>query len=366
MLEGQGQASLFYKRFDSCAHQITWSPWSGEVLGAIRRLGHCDVGVVLSQGFMMELGVVPHVHYLGVHLVSLTVLVPAGRGPRPLPLAAVTAEFSAELWAGTALALAAVSLALAAAWWCSDRGALAAALQAGALHAVAPLLAQAPPAAAAHSPRPLYAVWLLASVVLVAAYQGLLLSELTRPPTDIDSPEQLARSGLDVLLPVGLWNVGLDLLPPALRRRARFVERPDLGAALHRVVEDQDAALIVFGPQLATLMESQRAARGTREFTLHSFELPFEIMGAFALASTGSPLAAPFQDHMLRAQEAGLFQQAITGSTDVLSPGVSADWVHPLSLDEVLPAFVLLAAGQCAAGVVFLLEVLWHRLQLGH
>ncbi|KAK3917390.1 Glutamate receptor ionotropic, delta-2 [Frankliniella fusca] len=346
------------------AQGVKWSPWPGAMVSAVQRLDHCDVGAVLTLGFLPELEVVPHVLVMGTNLVPPTVLVPAGRGARPLPLAAVTAEFSVELWAGTALALAAVSLALAAAWWCSGRGALAAALQAGALHAVAPLLAQAPPGATAH--RPLYAVWLLASVVLAAAYQGLLLSELTRPPADIGSLEQLESSGLDVLVPSGFWNIERNVLTPALRRRVRFVRRQDLGAALHRVVEDQDAALIVYRSQLATVMELQRAARGTPKSALHSFELPYKSMIAFGFASTGSPLAAHIQDSILRVEAAGLFEQPITGSTDVLSPGVSADWIDPLSLDEVLPAFVLLAAGQCAAGVVFLLEVLWHRLQLGH
>ncbi|KAK3917382.1 putative glutamate receptor [Frankliniella fusca] len=340
---------------------ISWSSWPGKVLDAQLRLDHCDVAMLVTLG-VLDMEVSSHVHYVGPVPMRVTVLVPAGRGPRPLPLAAVTAEFSAELWAGTALALAAVSLALAAAWWCSGRGALAAALQAGALHAVAPLLAQAPPGATAH--RPLYAVWLLASVVLAAAYQGLLLSELTRPPADIDSLEQLERSGLDVLLAHDLDRFATDFTSPALRPRVHRVESHEVAGALQRVAERQDAALIVRRTLLLSV--ELRRLSGEQRRRLHAFELPIHRLMAFALASTGSPMIEPVQRAILRAHEADLFRMYLERSArDLEAAGAApAGWTRPLTLAEVTPALVLLAAGHCAAALVLLLEVLVHRLQL--
>ncbi|KAE8751735.1 Ionotropic receptor 105, partial [Frankliniella occidentalis] len=107
-----------------------------------------------------------------IFMSPIVVVVPAGAGPRLNVLQAVTAEFSAELWIATALALLFMTAAMAVAWTTLGRPPLTA-LAVALLQTLAPLLAQSPPGRTAH--RPLSAVWLLMSVVLAAAYQGLLL-----------------------------------------------------------------------------------------------------------------------------------------------------------------------------------------------
>ncbi|KAE8751595.1 Ionotropic receptor 154, partial [Frankliniella occidentalis] len=174
-------------------------------------------------------------------MYPVTVYVPAGLGPAVNPLDAVLVEFSPAVWLGTALA----ALFTAAALACTlhrDRGAAL-------LLALAPLLAQAPgtPPPAGRALRPLLGVWLLVCVVLVAAYQGLLLGQLStaRPRGEINNLRALEDSGLPVYITwnvVGLTGTVWDLFTDNLRDNLRITR--EMKQTLHHVAVQRNCALI--------------------------------------------------------------------------------------------------------------------------
>ncbi|KAK3925059.1 Beta-1,2-xylosyltransferease XAX1 [Frankliniella fusca] len=301
----------------------------------------------------------PHLTFGDVTIKGTMVVVPSGIARVPQPLRAVTAEFSGHLWAATAAGLLAVVLAMAGAWVCRGRAPLPA-LAAAALEATAPLLAQPPPARPAH--RPLTAVWLLMTVVIAAAYQGLLLRELTAPAREINSLEDLERSGLDVRVSTVLQQREDSLLTPALRGRARYFSKRQLPSLLHHVTDGRNAAVVLTRNVMNMAFLAQHARR--RPKGMHMFDLPVRSMQASGLFTKGSPLQEGFISIDLRAKGAGIKQRfwkmlvdAIHGSNRDPSSGV----IRALSLRQLLPAFILLGAGHCLAALVLAVEVLVHR-----
>ncbi|KAE8748218.1 Ionotropic receptor 222 [Frankliniella occidentalis] len=304
-----------------------------------------------------------HISSEWVVWTPVLVAVPAGRGPRATLLQAVTAEFSAELWIALAAAFLAMTLALAAASACLGRPRLAA-LAVALLQTLAPLLGQSPHGRPAH--RPLSAVWLLMSVVLAAAYQGLLLREITAPPTDINSLEQLAQSGLEVHvsenLPIGSSAADFAVLR---KDRIHYIPRHRVRDVLRRVLDAQDAALIC---DLTFSMASRIVDLPLKERQrLHLFTLSAAHLRSYAAASTGSPLQRRLRTLYSRVQAsfspgtaegAGLTASSLRHSAPCRT--------RPLSLAHLLPAFVLLAVGHCVlSALAFALEVLCHRFSVG-
>ncbi|KAE8751741.1 Ionotropic receptor 111, partial [Frankliniella occidentalis] len=155
--------------------ELTWKP---NIMVLIDHITNCSLNAALLN-YPVKVRIASHIEFDSLLMAPIIVVVPVGSAVRLNVLQAVTAEFSAELWVATALALLFMTAAAAVAWTTLGRPPLAA-LAAASLQTLAPLLAQSPPGRTAH--RPLSAVWLLMSVVLAAAYQGLLLRELTAPP----------------------------------------------------------------------------------------------------------------------------------------------------------------------------------------
>ncbi|KAK3917462.1 Integrin alpha-8 [Frankliniella fusca] len=291
-------------------------------------------------------------------LHQIMAIVPAGLGPVVNPLSAVALEFSPAVWLGTALA----ALGTAAALACTLRRDRGAAL----LLALAPLLAQPPPPPPrppGPALRPLLGAWLLVCVVLAAAYQGLLLGMLSsaRPRGEIDSLQALKDSGLSIHLTWGveIYMQDSDLLADVMERGTMlyFFNVPDflLNMALHK-----NSALIV--PYDRNVQRFVNTLSITNR-KLHTFPLDLRYMKIVAFATSGSPLVGPITTTYRRLEAGGLLEHW----ENVLDePGFRARARHleslpiaaPLTLNNMKPAFVVLAAGLALAGLVFAIEQL--------
>ncbi|KAK3925474.1 Glutamate receptor ionotropic, kainate 1 [Frankliniella fusca] len=290
-------------------------------------------------------------------LHHIIVIVPAGLGPVVNPLSAVALEFSPAVWLCTALA--ALGTVAALAWALRrDRGAAL-------LLALGPLLGQAPPPppAASRSLHPLLGAWLLVCVVLVAAYQGLLLGMLSsaRPRGEIDSLQALKDSGLSIHLTWGVQSgmQGSDLLAELMDKGnvVSISSIPDflLNMALHK-----NSALIV---PYDRNVQRRVNTLNIPDRKLHTFPLGWQLIRMIAWATRGSPLAGPIATTYRRLEAGGLLQH---WETVMDEPGLRARARHlvslplasPLTLDNMKPAFVVLAAGLALAGLVFAIEQL--------
>ncbi|KAK3925368.1 Heat-inducible transcription repressor [Frankliniella fusca] len=289
---------------------------------------------------------------------QIMAVVPAGLGPVVNPLSAVALEFSPAVWYGTALA----ALGTAAALACTLRRDRGAAL----LLALAPLLAQPPPPPPRPpSPalRPLLGAWLLVCVVLVAAYQGLLLGMLSsaRPRGEIDSLQALKDSGLSIHFPRSIVRCmqGSDLLAE-LMERGIMLEPSNFSDHLLNMALHKNSALIVYYDRNVQRLVNTLSIPDRK---LHTFPLGFQFIKIIAWATRGSPLAGPIATTHGRLEAGGLLQH---WETVLDEPGlrararslVSLPLAAPLTLDNMKPAFVVLAAGLALAGLVFAIEQL--------
>ncbi|KAE8751711.1 Ionotropic receptor 119, partial [Frankliniella occidentalis] len=233
-----------------------------------RVLERCGVALCF-MGRAVPVFDTPHVRFASFRIRPTIAVVPAGAGLRLSPLRAVTAEFSVELWVATALALLFMTAAAAVAWTTLGRPPLAA-LAAASLQTLAPLLAQSPPGRTAH--RPLSAVWLLMSVVLAAAYQGLLLRELTSPPPEINSLEQLEQSGLDIYADSTLRVLHHIRSKSRRVHRENYLRKREIPDALENVAYRGNSAVLCFADSYCNYVASQASSGPWRR--LHSFTVP--------------------------------------------------------------------------------------------
>ncbi|KAK3917342.1 Triosephosphate isomerase [Frankliniella fusca] len=347
--------------------RLTWI--HDNVSSLVLHMDNCSLGAILmplSSSLSTERN---HYGHGGYRMTALAAVVPAGLGsPRPRLLQAVTAEFSVTLWIATALAQVSMTAATAVAWVCAGRPPLAA-LAATGLQTLAPLLGQPPPGAPAH--RQLAAVWLLMSVVIAAAYQGLLLRELSSAATsDIDSLEQLNRTGMDVYVPDTYFGGVYDLvwsICPGLQKRLKAFKRNTFADILEQVTAERNtAALFHLGGPEHFMME--QLSRGSPKL-LHLFPVPnFTVVLAEARFTKGSPVGAEAELILNRAQEGGLTShyydvmklhifRYLRQSRNESSTGLA----RPLTLEQMQPAFLVLAVGYGLSGLVLVGELLWHK-----
>ncbi|KAK3917353.1 Cyclin-T1 [Frankliniella fusca] len=282
----------------------------------------------------------------------IVVVVPAGQGAVVNPLSAVLLEFSPAMWYGTALA----ALGTAAALACTLRRDRGAAL----LLALAPLLAQPPPPPPAASPalRPLLTVWLLVCLVLVAAYQGLLLGMLSsaRPRGEIDSLEALEVSGLPVFASFEAFHAIRDTLPGSLRSRIDIRNAFDhtFRELVHeRIVHARNAAAITF---LDSLPKQRLETWALHEKKIHEFQIGSGFPRVLAVWQRGSDLGNIITKVMRRIWQAGLklHSQRLDKHGELLEIR-KGSWARPrpLTLSTMLPAFLFLAGGLTLAAFVF-------------
>ncbi|KAK3925013.1 Replication factor A 51 kDa subunit [Frankliniella fusca] len=284
----------------------------------------------------------------------VSIVVPAGLGPAPFVLAAITLEFSPTVWWSTALAALCTAAALACALR-RDRGAAP-------LLALAPLLAQAPPPPPGPGPglRPLLGAWLLVCVVLAAAYQGLLLGRLLhrRPRGEIDNMRALEESGLPVYTTSEVFIAVEGSLPKSIRDRV-LVWR-------HGLPEDhiyQEVALarrcaIIVGSD-TPIWEDLLDMLVPRKL-VHFFELTQSTQMVVGLTHRGSPLHAAIVDRIARIRDSGLLlhRQMLRTAQRSWATERSRETVRPeLGLRHMYPAFLVLLGGLGSAAVAFVAEL---------
>ncbi|KAE8751714.1 Ionotropic receptor 116 [Frankliniella occidentalis] len=312
----------------------------------------------------------PNVRFAGLGIMPTIAIVPAGAGLRLSPLRAVTAEFSAELWVATALALLFMTAALAVAWTTLGRPPLSA-LAVALLQALAPLLAQSPPGRTAH--RPLSAVWLLMSVVLAAAYQGLLLRELTSPPPEISSLDQLLQSGMDVYADSTLQILHYVRSKDERLPKENYLPKREIPEAVQNVAVRRNSAVLCFADAYCKYVASQAAqARSGPWRRLHSFTVPgSHYLTGEVVYSSKSPLAGPVRRVIWAARSGGLILHRDDAVRSIrrlraYAGNDTADdtRTQPLCMSHMMPAYCLLAVGLTLGVLVFALEVLsdaWSR-----
>ncbi|KAE8749485.1 Ionotropic receptor 137 [Frankliniella occidentalis] len=296
---------------------------------------------------------------------AVQVVVPAGMDPHATLLQAVTNEFSPWLWCATAITLLGVALATALATVAVLGRPLASALANAPLQTLAPLLVQAPPGRTAH--RPLSAVWLLMSVVLAAAYQGLLLRELTTPPGEINSLEQLEQSRLDIQMNYELLSYASAILPESVRSRVRYIPPQKLASAVRTAAEERSTAVILqMGLASRLLVSSYQAARPKK---LHSFRVGVPYLSARVGYTAGWPLRGRLERFAQLIGEHGLYQQLDNAMAvhnrvnlhptceEVNEGGLT----RALSLRQLRPAFLLLAYCYGVSAAVLVCEIIYHK-----
>ncbi|KAE8741691.1 Ionotropic receptor 145 [Frankliniella occidentalis] len=316
----------------------------------------CRWDAVLFHYRILTVSDIEVVHNYLSEKIDVVVLVPAGLGPAVNPLDAVLVEFSPAVWMSTALA----ALSTAAALACTLRRDRGAAL----LLALAPLLAQAPgtPPPAGRALRPLLGVWLLVCVVLVAAYQGLLLGKLStaQPHGEINSLQDLEASGLPVYAQWATFQRVSDILSDNLRNQLKVNHNVDVRKLISKdVVRDRKAAIIMFLDHSARRL-LQTWLVPTK--MLHYFPIDHLNVIVMGMWTRGSPLGPVVTKVSRRAEQAGLHihhharkdakeRLARERRLRALRPA------HPLTLRQMLPAYVFLIAGLVLAGAAFVGEV---------
>ncbi|KAJ1526438.1 hypothetical protein ONE63_009572 [Megalurothrips usitatus] len=274
------------------------------------------------------------------------VVVPSGMGSQHAHLLRLGEAFRPPLWCATA----ASALSVATALWLL-RGARGAVLQ-----TLAPLLAQPRPGVRDRRLQPLFGAWLLASLVVNAAFQGQLLSVLTVPGPrgEIDSVEQLEASSLTLLVRPLLYMVHVRMRvrrEPLSTTELRLVE----SVAAHR-----NAATLIDEDLLRALRPVLAGRR------LHSFPMPLQrTLRALFFTSRGSPLERPLRRLLGRLHAAGLMDHWKRRHRLLQShrPPAEPAEVHEgsLNLRHVCPAFAVVAVGIGAAIGTFALESVWAR-----
>ncbi|KAE8744079.1 Ionotropic receptor 132 [Frankliniella occidentalis] len=339
---------------------VEWIEKGEDAVDGLETLRCCALSAAVSFR-AATVHISPEVSYAFFVMIPVQVVVPAGLNQTPL-LQAVTDEFSAELWCATVVAVLGVAMATTLATRAILGLPLPSALNTALLQTLAPLLSQPPPGRTAH--RPLAAVWLLMSVVIAAAYQGLLLKELTTPPGEINTLEQLEQSGLDCRMSRDLYQVDKFYLTEALRSRLTYVRLADLDAVVRDVADGRNSALIIRKDTISEILLSPYLKSSPPR--LHSFETGNEYLGAYFKYTSGSPLQRPVVKFSLLAREHGIdlhMTQIIENKKSVDSRGGPDDehLTRPLSLAQVLPAFLLLADGFVVAALVLAVEIVYHR-----
>ncbi|KAE8736619.1 Ionotropic receptor 181 [Frankliniella occidentalis] len=314
-------------------------------------LEECTLAAVITDGVFLDLDRLTEISFLpDLELAEFAVIVPAGYGASVSVLDAVTVEFSPALWLATGLAILSTVVVFA----CAPRQDVSGAV----LQALAPMLGQAPPPPA--PPRPTLAAWLLACVVLTAAYQGLLLRKLSSavPQRDLESLQDLEDSGLPLKAVGNLART--NVLTDNLNARVQHVFFSETKTVIDTIATTRNCALLVFhNRHTRSFMRPHMMPR-----RLHVIRLSYFHFNIIAVTTKGSPLERPLARAQVRAEAAGLLARWRRAEyereyQDDVKRLASLRGPRPLTLWHLLPAFVVLGVGQVAGVVVCTLEVLW-------
>ncbi|KAE8749434.1 Ionotropic receptor 183, partial [Frankliniella occidentalis] len=329
----------------SVNYQLTWTSHS-----IILALKECTLGAFLSdEEFFTRDETSDFSFLLDMKMAGFIVIVPAGYGASVGVLDAVTVEFSQALWLATALATLCTVLVLKFALRQDASGAV--------LQALAPMLGQSPPPPA--PPRPMLAAWLLACVVLTAAYQGLLLGRLSSavPRRDLESLQDLEDSGLPVKARADLaYN---NMLTDNLNARTELVPKSEIKTVIDTIATARDCALLA--------VNNRHTYSSMRPYILpkklHAIRLSYSHVEILAVTTKGSPLEGPLATAQGRVEAAGLLARWRRAEyereyRDDAKRLVSLRGPKSMTLWHLQPAFVVLGAGHMAGVVAFALEAM--------
>ncbi|KAK3919495.1 hypothetical protein KUF71_008622, partial [Frankliniella fusca] len=295
------------------------------------------------------------------------VVVPAGRGCSRGLLHPLTNEFSSGVMHLLALTIVCVATAL----YLIRGGPLEVVL----LQTLSPPLVQSMRVRDKRlSLRLLLGCWMLLSVVLNAAYEGKLLSELSvAKPADEMDLEQLTESDLKILMTDRFFFQFYGDVPPLSSRRGRgMLYKPHFNytAALPSLAERRKSAILM-NNEWRTLVEPYTLPPNR---TLHIFDLPTPYQYSAFITNIGSPLEEPFRKYLGRLHASGLVHfwhlQAFAELAQVLgATAQSAKGQHgynpdlhakrpptPLGMVNLFPAFVVLMSGLAVAVAALLVE----------
>ncbi|KAE8746454.1 Ionotropic receptor 207 [Frankliniella occidentalis] len=319
--------------------------WNSSVFLALKE---CTLAALLSDELFFSQNEVGESSFIpDTKMAEFAVIVPAGYGATVGVLDAVTVEFSPALWLATALA----TLSTVVVFACARRQDVSGAV----LRALAPMLGQAPPPPA--PPRPMLAAWLLACVVLTAAYQGLLLGKLfsAAPRRELNSLKDLEDSGLPLK---SRGNLGhSNLLTDNLNARIQSVRYSEIKTVIDTIATARNCALVTFyNRHTYSYMRPHMMPKKVHFFRLSSFHF-----NMIAVTTKGSPLEGPIATVQGRVEAAGLLARWRSAEYEREHQEdskrlLSLRGPKSMTLWHLQPAFVVLGAGHTAAVVAFALE----------
>lgn len=217
-----------------------------------------------------------------------------------------------------------------------------------AMNALAPLLSASPRGLTARQ-RPLAGSWMMVCVVLVAAYQGKLLSKLTKadPVEEINSFQDLVESNLSVLEWDALFTASL---PPELLPRVVYAHVP-LERELEMIAENRNVSRLYNANIRRGL-----TAYLVPEKRLHVVSVPTQLCHSMFMTAKSSPYEKPLRRIIGRVYASGIMDhwQAFAGLRIARprwhSRELALGWRHVQAL------FVVWAAGLAVALAVFAAE----------
>ncbi|KAE8737234.1 Ionotropic receptor 234 [Frankliniella occidentalis] len=259
---------------------------------------------------------------------------------------ALVVEFPPVMWGLTLLGALGVAAALA----CSPAAAPTL------LRAVAPLLGQ--PLPGRDTRHPLLAVWLLATVIIVAAYQSQLLKMMRRPHrSDINSVEEVWESGLPVTSGLGMYHLTC-IKYPGTTGSGCIPTRKLIPTIIEMALYGNFGIFFYLEHVPRWLVELGRVHLVTGEFSHQTVRAHFFMPRA-------SPLAERFRVLLARIDGAGLEKHWDIWQERVfnLVRMSIVDTTVPIRLrvPHILPALVVLGCGLCLCAAVLTAEFVVHR-----
>ncbi|KAE8746455.1 Ionotropic receptor 208 [Frankliniella occidentalis] len=328
-------------------YQLTRS-WNSSIFLALKE---CTLAALLADELFFSPNELAEMSFIpDMGMAEFAVIVPAGYGSNVGVLDAVTVEFSPALWLATGLA----TLSTVVVFACARRQDVGGAV----LQALAPMLGQASPPPA--PPKAMLAPWLLACVVLTAAYQGLLLGKLFSavPRRELVSLQDLEYSGLPLRARGNLAHS--NLLTDNLNARIKYVSYSEIKTVIDTIATARNCALVTFfNRHTYSLMRPHMMPKKVHFFRLSSFHF-----NTIAISTKGSPLERPIATVQARAEAAGLLSRWRRAEyereyLDDAKRLVSLRGPRSMTLWHLQPAFVVLGVGHVAGVIAFAFEALW-------
>ncbi|KAE8752438.1 Ionotropic receptor 248, partial [Frankliniella occidentalis] len=284
-------------------------------------------------------------------------VVPAAAG-RPYHIFyPITAEFPAAVWSS----LAAVVIATVTCLYVLRRGK---SVQQLILVTLAPLLAQPLDGKQAKSQRPLLGSWFLTCLVVVAAYQGRLLSFILNPPVsrEIDSWQDWVESDL-LLLVNHQFRVAMDAeghFPGLTQDRLRVIV-PTYDAMIAEVVTHRNVSFVAdkYNFEIVKRNISQELRS-----KIHTFEMnTFHFASSCFATTKGSPLEVPLRKLLGRIRSAGgvpyrtLYKIKLQQTAEkAVEPDQVQNENKAIAIRNLRPVILIYVVGNLVSILSFLIE----------